>query len=130
MSIYPKLALISMLLKNIVICNFMILVLSGCKAKEHSVTNSTQHQQFRDTVVLHQRVVVRDSIFQRDTLERVRHIIINADAGKIQNTSQRDTLHTIQQINTQQKDSKKWFELPIINSVLLLVLIWILYKQR
>lgn len=130
MSMFPKVALISMLLKNIVICNVMILVLCGCKAKEHSVTNSSQIM--RDTLIMNKTIRISDTIYKCDTLSQVRCITITAATEMNRNSNKIDTVEKFitPSVSEKHNSSVKWFELPIINSILLLVLIWILYKQR
>lgn len=130
MSMCPKLAQILTLLKNIVICNVMILFLCGCKAKEHTVTNSSQYM--RDTIFMNQTIRITDTIYKCDTISQVRRITIHHDAEMNRNSNKIDTVEKFinPSVSDKTDSSVKWYELPIINSVLLLVLIWFLYKQR
>lgn len=130
MSMFPRLAQISTQLKNIVICNFMILVLCGCKAQEHAVTNSSQIM--RDTIIMNKTIRISDTIYKCDTLSQVRCITITAATEMNRNSNKIDTVEKLitPSVSNKPESSVKWYELPIINSVLLLVLIWILYKQR
>ena len=130
MSICPKLAQISTLLRNIAICNIMILLFCGCKTKEHSVTNSSQYM--RDTIFMNQTIKISDTIYKCDTIHQVRRITIRHGAEMNRNSNKIDTVEKLitPPMSEKTESSVRWFELPIINSILLLVLIWILYKQR
>lgn len=128
MSMFPRLARISMLLRNIAICNFMILF--GCKANEHAITKSSQI--IRDTIFMNQTIKISDTIYKCDTISQVRRITIYHGAEMNRNSNKIDTVDKLvtPSVSDIPDSSEKWFELPIINSVLLLVLIWILYKLR